>query len=136
MITPTGWNGNASESMPRGDSVSPQRVLTYVALGLSAGTLAFALIEHASWQNKVSAFESMTTCDPDLVTKGGTACLNLYDDGKHAKTMALVGYGLTGAFAVTAAILFLTDSGSSKPQQNMACAPFAAGTGIACAARF
>ncbi|MEP6653322.1 MAG: PEGA domain-containing protein [Myxococcales bacterium] len=136
MIVPTGRNDNATESAPRGEGVSPQRVLTYVALGLSAGTLAFALIEHASWQNKVNSFESMATCDRDLATKGGTACLSLYDDGQHAKTLMLVGYSLTGAFALTAAILFLTDSGSSKPQQNMACAPFAVGTGISCAARF
>lgn len=103
--------------------------------GLSVASLAFGVVEHLAWQNKVSSFTSTAGCGTTFADKGGAACQALYDDGQSAKLRAFVGYGLGAAFAVTAVVLYFTDPSRGAEPARVACAPTGA-TGVGCAMRF
>jgi hypothetical protein len=85
-------------------------------------------------------------CGATFPNRGGPGCGELYQDGLQARTLALVGYGLTAAFAITAAILLLTDGGGSgggngngsvaAAPRVVACAPDSTLRGVACAVHF
>jgi len=104
--------------------------------GLSAASLAFGIVEHLAWQNKVSSFASMSSCGTTFPGKGGPGCQSLYDDGQSAKLRAFVGYGLSAAFAATAIVLHFTDPSRDGSAAKVACAPTLGTTGIGCALRF
>jgi hypothetical protein len=125
---------HTGDSAPAASSSRLPWVLT--AAGLSAASLAFGVIEHVAWQNKVSSFASMSTCGTTFPSKGGPGCQSLYDDGQSAKLRAFVGYGLGAAFAATAIILYVTAPSHGAAPARVACAPSVGTTGVGCAFRF
>ena len=104
--------------------------------GLSVASLAFGVIEHLAWQNKVSSFSSTAGCGTTFPDKGGPMCQSIYDDGQSAKLRAFVGYGLGAAFAATAIVLYFTDPSRDAEPPRVACAPALGSTGLGCALRF
>jgi hypothetical protein len=110
--------------------------LVLAAGGLSVASLAFGIVEHLSWQNKVTSFGSTDGCGTTLPDKGVPGCQALYDDGQHAKIRAFVGYGLAAAFAATAIVLHLTDPSRDSEPPRVACAPDWMTTGVGCAFAF
>lgn len=137
--------GTESDSSPEpegptaethGGGVSGRRVLTLAAGGLSLASVAFGVFEHLSWQRKVESFSSMTGCGSGLAMRGDPGCKPIYDDGQRARLLAFVGYGLAGAFAATALVLYLTDGGAGSEPGKVACAPALMASGLACALTF
>jgi len=125
--------GGPAAAAPPSSSRLPW-VLT--AAGLSAASLAFGIVEHLAWQDKVSSFASMSACGTTFPGKGGPGCQSLYDDGQSARLRAFVGYGLGAAFAATAIVLYFTDPSRDGPAVKVACAPTLGTTGVGCALRF
>lgn len=119
-----------------GSGRSTRRVLTWTAGGLSVASLAFGVFEHLAWQRKVDSFGSMTGCGASRMNRGDPGCEQIYDDGQRARLLAFVGYGLAGAFAATALVLYLTDGGSGAEPAKVACAPTSRASGVVCALRF
>ena len=127
-------SGPSTAPAPAASSSRLPWVLT--AGGLSAASLAFGIVEHLAWQNKVSSFASMSACGTTFPAKGGPGCQSLYDDGQSAKLRAFVGYGLGAAFAATAVILYFTDPSRDAEPTRVACAPTLGTTGVGCALTF
>ena len=135
--SPAASNPSSAPADSNAAGASSSRLpLVLVASGLSVGSLAFGIVEHLAWQNKVSSFASNASCGTTFPDKGGTGCQQLYDDGQSAKLRAFVGYGLGAAFAATAAILYFTDPSHGTEPPRVACAPTAGTTGVGCAFRF
>ena len=84
----------------------------------------------------MNAFGSMSACGAALPNRGGPGCQQLYDDGRQARTLAFVGYGLGAAFGATAVVLLLTGGGDDDEPRKVACAPTATISGFGCAIRF
>ena len=103
--------------------------------GLSLAALAFAIIEHVSWSNKVDSFEKMDACSTDFVDRGGPGCAAIFNAGRRAKTFAFVGYGAAGALAVTSAVLFFALP-DGQPDGRIACSMNPARPSVGCAIRF
>lgn len=118
-----------------GSSASRRTPLILGAAGVAAVALALGIVEHVSWQNKVSSFDSMG-CGADLQNRGGGGCATLYDDGHRARTLALIGYGVGGALLATAGVLYLSDPARSGRSTQMACTFQPASPGVACLVRF
>lgn len=107
------------------------------ALGAAAvGGLAFGVFEHLAWQRDVDSFTAKAYCDGALTDRGGGDCQSLFDDGHRARTLAIVGYAASAAFAGMAAFLYLTSDADSSGPGNLACAPSVLTPGAACALRF
>ena len=119
-----------------GEGRGSHRALALGAAGLAAATLAVAIVEHLSWQNKAHTFNDNAACDNLLPQKGGSGCQGLYDAGQRARTIAFVGYGVTAGLVATATVLFLTDPGRRGEPQSVACAPLGATAGLGCWFRF
>lgn len=144
-VSPAGnATGSASSDAPAASTSggasasggSSRLPLVLTAAGLSVASLAFGIVEHLAWQNKVSSFASMTACGTTFPDKGGPGCQSLYDDGQSAKLRAFVGYGLSAAFAATAIVLYVTDPSHGAEPPRVACAPSLGTTGVGCAYRF
>jgi hypothetical protein len=113
--------------------------LAITAGALGVASLAFGVFEHLSWQRKVDSFGSDRGCGTTFPGDGEAGCKQLYDDGQQARLLAFVGYGVAGALAATAIVLYVTDSGkagSSPEPATVACAPTLPASGISCALRF
>jgi hypothetical protein len=128
--------GSSSVATPAAAAGSSRLPLVLAAGGLSVASLAFGVIEHLSWQSKVTSFGSNGGCGTTFPDKGAPGCQGLYDDGQHAKIRAFVGYGLAAAFAATAVVLHFTDSGGSSEPSRVACAPDFMTAGLGCALGF
>lgn len=129
--------GDAAAAPAQGDEASTRTVLTWTALGLSVGALVFGVVEHIDWQHNVNLFQSMpTVCGTGFKDKGGAICMKYFDDGEHAKKLALAGYGLAVGLALTTTILYFTAPGRDPDKQKIACAPAIMTNGFSCAARF
>jgi hypothetical protein len=109
-----------------------RKALVLTSTGLSIAAVALGVFEHISWQRKVDSFSAMPICQE----QGSQACKQLQDDGERARVLAFVGYGLGAAFAITALVLYLTDSGRAPEPSKVACGPATLGTGVGCALRF
>lgn len=118
------------------DSGSGRRLMALGSAGLAAASLAFAIVEHLSWQNKANEFSGRRDCGTTFPEKGGAGCSRLYDDGQQARTLAFIGYGLTAGFAATATVLYLTAPDRRGQPRQVACAPFVTTAGLACGLRF
>ena len=103
---------------------------------LAAGALIFGVVEHVSWQDKVTSFDDMATCDPDANGYGSMVCAGLHQDALHARNLAFVGYGLAAILAATSAILFFSWDPDEPAQPRVACAGSPALRGLDCAFRF
>ena len=117
-----------------GAAIGWRRPTEIAAAGLAAVGLAFGIVEHLRWQDKVDSFESMNGCGAALPDHGGAGCDKIYTDGQSARTLAFVGYGAAAALGATAAILFFTDG--ERGAQKVACAPALRARGVECAWRF
>jgi len=126
--------GQTGGAAPAASSSRLPWVLT--ASALSAASLAFGIVEHLSWQSKVSSFSSMDGCGTTFPGKGGPACQSLYDAGQSAELRAFVGYGLGAAFAATAVVLYFTDPSRGADPPRVACAPAPDSRAVGCAFRF
>lgn len=139
---PSGGDGNQQSREADGAadgndaSIRPARVVTLLALGLSAGALVLAVYEHVKWQDQVAKFKQNTTCDLELTDKGGTQCQGLYEAGQTGRTWTFVGYGLAGAFAATAAIVYFTTPDPAPATRTVACGLGPTALGLSCAGRF
>jgi hypothetical protein len=138
----------ASDSSPAETSEAPaedgggrggRSYLAITAGALGVASLAFGVFEHLSWQKKVDSFGSNKGCGTTFPGDGEAGCKQLYDDGQQARLLAFVGYGVAGALAATALVLYVTDSGkagSSAEPTKFACAPTLLASGLSCALRF
>jgi hypothetical protein len=120
--TPTESPGTSTELSNSSNLSSMRPIVALGAAGLALVTLTLGIVEHGTWQNKVSSFEKRMGCDPSLEQRGAAGCGQLYDDGRRAKTFAFVGYGLTAGLVATAAIVYFTDPGSDAAPKKVACA--------------
>jgi hypothetical protein len=116
--------------------MAPLRIVALVAAGLSVGAVAFGVVEHLKWQDRVSKFGNTPACDLGVTGHGSPDCQTIYDDGQSARTLAFVGYGVAGAFATTALILYLVSPDSSAPSGKVACGFGPGSWGLACSGRF
>lgn len=103
---------------------------------LAAGALIFGVLEHVSWQDKVTSFNEMASCDPNANDYGGAGCAGLHEDALHARNLAFVGYGLAGILAATSAILFLAWDHDAPAQPRVACSGSPGLHGLDCVLRF
>jgi hypothetical protein len=129
--------GEAPAEEGEGRGTRSHLAITAGALGVAS--LAFGIFEHLSWQKKVDSFGSNKACGTTFPGYGQAGCKQLYDDGQQARLLAFVGYGVAGALAATAIVLYVTDSGkagSSGEQAKVACAPALLTPGVSCALRF
>jgi hypothetical protein len=141
-VTPLDGEGDSSpvsrdrSAEDPGSSASIRPMVALAIGGLAAVALTFGIVEHITWQHEVSSFGSTTGCDSTLERRGAMGCQQLYDDGKRAKALAFVGYGLTVGLAATAAIVYISAPALAAEPNRVACAvnPFTPGLG--CALRF
>ena len=130
----------STEGDTGGGGMAPGHVAALVAGGLAVGALGFGIYEHVTWQNRVTTFERNSTCDLNLANHGSPACHSLYTDGLDARTLMVVGYGLAGAFAATALVLYLVtpspSTAASAGQVSLACSLNPTGVGLSCGGRF
>ena len=127
-----------SEGDAGSGGMAPGHIAALVAGGLALGALGVGIYEHVTWQNRVTAFKYNSTCDLSSANHGSWACNELYNDGQDARTWSLVGYGLAGAFAATALVLYLVtpSPSASQGQVSLACAMNPATIGLSCGGRF
>jgi hypothetical protein len=128
--------GEAPEAPAEGSGGRGGRSHLAIAAGaLGVASLAFGIVEHLSWQNKVDSFGSNSGCGTTFPGYGAAGCKQLHDDGQQARLLAFVGYGVAGALVATAIVLYVTDSASAEPAK-VACAPALLTSGVSCALRF
>jgi tetratricopeptide (TPR) repeat protein len=130
----------AADSPPRsprssGDG-SLRSIVAVSAAGLALVSATFGVVEHINWQNKASSFENTPGCDPNLEKRGAAGCQALYEDGKRAKALAFVGYGLAAGLATTALIVYLTTPTRGPDTTRVACAVNIVTAGVGCSMRF
>jgi hypothetical protein len=128
--------GTSTDSTNSSNRSSLRPIVALGAAGLALVTLTLGIVEHVTWQNKVSSFENKAGCDPSLDQRGAMGCGQLYDDGKRAKAFAFVGYGLTAGLVATAAIVYFTDPGSEAEPKKVACAASLTLPNVGCVLRF
>jgi hypothetical protein len=116
--------------------IPPLRIAALAVAGLSLGAVAFGVFEHLKWQDRVGAFSKNMACDLEVAGHGSTTCQTLYDDGQGARTLAFVGYGVAGALAATAVVLYLVSPDSAPPSRRVACGIGPGSWGFACGGRF
>ena len=128
----------SSRSPVAGTSGGARLPLVLGTTGLSAAALAFAIVEHVGWRNKVDSFAAMT-CDADLPDRGGVTCGQLYHDGSRARTLAFVGYGVAGVLAAASLILYVTRPdgvSAAVGEGQVACSLSPTPRTLTCALRF
>ena len=128
---------DSSSRSPKSSGDSSLRPIVAIsAAGLALVSATFGVVEHINWQNKASSFENTTGCDPNLQSRGAAGCQALYEDGKRAKALAFVGYGLAAGLATTALIVYLTTPTRGPDTTRVACAVSIVTTGVGCSMRF
>lgn len=130
-----GEGGTAGDDS--GEAMRPSRVVAFIAAGLSAGALAVGVYQHLKWQNRVEKFDDDPTCDVTAAWRGSASCDTLYNEGQTARTGTFVAYGVAGALAATAAILFFVVPDSAPPSsRTVACSTGPTLMGVTCGGRF
>ena len=102
---------------------------------LSLGALAVGVVEHLAWQKKANSFAGMSSCDGNLSDKGGAGCMSLFNEGRHNKDLAILGYVTSGVLAVSSAILFVVLDHPSR-DSKFACSSSEFPLSATCAFRF
>lgn len=130
---------------------APSSVWAYGTAAAAGASIVFAVFETVSWKNKESEFSShagppatlpssMTNvqCGKSDPGRGAVGCSDIYDAGRRAWALSLVGYGLGTALAARSIYLFVAhrDSASSDSQLGLACAPSIGLPGASCDWRF
>ncbi len=135
----------ASEVIVTAPAVVPvrpwQTTAGWVASGVAAVALGFAIVEHVRYVGKGNDFNDLVSqgrCSDAALDKGGPGCASLADSQDTAAVLAGVGYG-TAALAVgAAAYLWLSApsvaTSSSHASRNLVCLPGLAG--VSCGGRF
>ena len=142
----------AAAPQPEGSRGTVRRKVAWGA-GISAGLLlAGAVAETVLWQTKRSDFQKhrgppvddpaldpalwRPDCGLDEPGRGGAACLTLYNAARQAQLLALVGYGVGGALAITSVVLFSGGRRRSEQQAHLACSPGLLFRGVSCRLAF
>lgn len=116
-----------------------RRTAGWTAAIATVAALTFAGVETASWQKKRRDFnnhrgppaDNPTTsdqtmwvhdCNHELADRGGPACRTLYDDSRHARTLAFVGYGAGLALGATSLVLLRGGGDSATTKTALSCA--------------
>ena len=135
----------ASDSGAREPDVRPRQILAWAAAGVSALSLASAVVETFRWVDKQDEFDNhegpfvddpMTSgknCGVSDPSSGGSGCQDIHNSLALARTLAIIGYGVAGVLGVTSAVLF-TASPSKPPRKDMAfsCSPDLIRHGLEC----
>jgi tetratricopeptide (TPR) repeat protein len=101
-------------------SVSWQRPAAWTTAALAAAALGFAAFETIKYEGYRGDFENIAGCGETAPMRGADpGCMKAYDDGEHAKTLAITGYVTAGVLGGVAALLFAT-SGNAEPKASMA----------------
>jgi len=137
-----------------GPAPSHRSALRPFAWGAAIGSLAgltLGVVETFVAQDKLNAFNNHSSPSPsdpsmrvvDCTTSQLTPdCKTLRDSYDVAKTVAIVGYVVGGALAVTSVALFVlspsrqSDDNRRPSTMSFGCAPMLATTGATCAIRF
>jgi hypothetical protein len=138
---PTGVAARRDDSQGR----SRGSVLAWSAAVAAGLALGLGIAETAVWLDKRAEFDDRegtlpTTppmlgriCGSDEPNYGGTGCKEIHDDMSRARTLAIVGYGLAGGFAVGSAVLFATlPAHRPKPDHAFTCTPASIRAGVIC----
>ena len=125
----------------------PGRAMRWVAVGtavLAGAALVGAGVETVRWQSGVADFDNHKTNDQvdcaisGRPLRGGPDCQALYDQFTADKRLAIIGYAVGGALAVTSVTLWLVAPRSSAASERVAfgCAPTLADPGLSCRLSF
>ena len=112
-----------------------------LALAIAGGAvLVGAVVETFIWQHNYNQFNDVkNNCAADVVNRGAAGCSDYYDKSESAKTLSIVGYAATAAFAGAAAIVYWT-APDAEPAKTaaLACVPVAgpASAGLSCRLQF
>lgn len=135
----------ASEVIVTAPAVVPARpwqsTAGWVASGVAAVALGFAIVEHMRYVGKGNDFNDLASqgrCSDAALDKGGPGCASLADSQDTAAVLAGVGYGTAVLAAGAAAYLWLSApsvaASSSHASRNLVCLPGLAG--VSCGGRF
>src|SRR6185436_13886240 len=95
-----------------------------VGAAIGAGVVLIgSIVETVIWQNKRGDFNGRSDCGEDMPGRGAAGCKALYDDSRSAATLAIIGYAITGALGIGAAVLLLTGNDTESSTTRVACAP-------------
>jgi hypothetical protein len=127
----------------------------YGTAALAVASLTFAVIETIRWKGKEDEYAThkgapatMQGSSPTPVScgradpgQGAVGCSDIYDAGRLAWTLSLVGYGLGAVLAAGSIYLFVADADNKKvahpeQQQSLACVPDLYLHGASCGWRF
>jgi hypothetical protein len=115
----------ASAPAPTGEgSGSLRRQLGWgAAIAAGAGLVASAVVT-VVWQKRRLDFNGRNDCFEDaLPERGGHGCSDLYDGSQSARNLAVIGYAVTGALGIGAAVLLLTGNAAEPSSAHVTCAP-------------
>jgi PEGA domain len=134
-----------------GGGGSALRPIAWVTAAAAVAGIGFGVFETVRWRDKRDQFDHVTTasasdpavlvaaCGTDEPRRGSlSVCQNLYTDMNQAKTLAIVGFAVSGGLAVGSVILFLASQKPGRPAKDsaIACAPVGSFTNIACRLTF
>jgi hypothetical protein len=101
---------SSSEGSPRWRTALPWWFAA--AAGVATG---LGVWQHIAWQHDVGAFDEISVCATADAKRGADSrCQERYDRYTSERTRAFVAYGFAGAFAVTSAVLLLTNAPASS----------------------
>ena len=130
----------------QGDKSSIARPAAWVMTVAAAAAAGLAAFETATWLKRKGDFDGhavpsrenrailVNDCGAADLNRGGPECDTIYRAMDKAKNLMIVGYAMAGAFAASAAVLFVVSSrpADAFPTQALACAPAASPPGIVC----
>lgn len=125
---------------PAGRGGGAQRALAWTSLALGAVAVGGATAALVLRGEEVSAFNDDRACGANGGrVLGGDACAARFERSADFQTLAIAGFGVGGALAVTAVILFATAPrrpSPHAPSAHIACSPSFATPGVTCGATF
>jgi hypothetical protein len=154
LLSPAGSTSQdpAGSSEKSSQSLDVRRTIGWTALAATVAGLAFAGVETAVWQKKRIDFNNrrgppadnpttsdktmwVNACNSEVPDLGGQACRDLYDNSRHARTLAFVGYGVSVALGATAFVLLTSDGDTPSTKTALSCIATTA-PGIRCSLTF
>lgn len=103
-------SSSSSDGSPRWRTALPWWFAA--AAGVATG---LGVWQHIAWQRDVRTFDEISVCATAEAKRGADSrCQERYDRYTSERTRAIVAYGFAGAFAVTSAVLLLTNAPASS----------------------